>query len=67
MWSIFQLQDMLGINENIRRENPDVERINIPANPNHYWQYRMHISLEDLLKQKMFTTEIKDLVSASGR
>ena len=67
MWSIFQLQDMLGINETIRRENPDDERINIPANPNHYWQYRMHISLEDLLKQKMFTTEIKDLVSASGR
>ena len=58
---------MLGINENTRRENPDDERINIPANPKHYWQYRMHISLEDLLKQKMFTTEIKDLVSASGR
>ena len=67
MWSIFQLQDILGINENTRRENPDDERINIPANPKHYWQYRMHISLEDLLKQKMFTTEIKDLVSASGR
>jgi 4-alpha-glucanotransferase len=67
MWSIFLLQDMLGINENIRRENPDDERINIPANSNHYWQYRMHISLEDLLKQKMFTSEIKDLVSASGR
>ena len=61
------IQDILGINENIRRENPDDERINIPANPNHYWQYRMHISLEDLLKQKMFNTEIKDLVSASGR
>ena len=67
MWSIFQLQDMLGINKTIRIENPDEERINIPANPNHYWQYRMHISLEDLLKQKMFTSEIKDLVSASGR
>jgi 4-alpha-glucanotransferase len=67
MWSIFQLQDMLGINEKIRRENPDDERINIPANPNHYWQYRMHILLEDLLKEKEFNGEIKNMVEGAGR
>ncbi len=31
MWSIFQLQDLLGMDENIRRENPNDERINVPA------------------------------------
>jgi 4-alpha-glucanotransferase len=67
MWSIFQLQDWLGINEKIRRENPDEERINIPANPNHYWRYRMHFTLEELLKADEFNEEVKHYVAASGR
>ena len=67
MWSIFQLQDWLGINENIRRENPDDERINIPANPNHYWKYRMHITLEELLNADEFNEEVKNYITASGR
>jgi 4-alpha-glucanotransferase len=67
MWSIFQLQDLLGMNEKIRRENPHEERINIPANPQHYWRYRMHLTLEDLLKQKDFNEELKGYVVHSGR
>ncbi len=67
MWSIFQLQDILGMSETLRRENPHDERINNPANPKHYWQYRMHISLEDLLKEKEFNEELKGYVENSGR
>lgn len=67
MWSIFQLQDILGMSETLRRENPQDERINNPANPKHYWQYRMHISLEDLLKEKEFNEELKGYVEHSGR
>jgi 4-alpha-glucanotransferase len=67
MWSIFQLQDLLGMNEKIRRENPNDERINIPANPQHYWKYRMHLTLEDLLKQKDFNEELRGYVVNSGR
>jgi 4-alpha-glucanotransferase len=67
MWSIFQLQDILGMSETLRRENPQEERINNPANPKHYWQYRMHIALEDLVKQKEFNEELKDYVLHSGR
>lgn len=67
MWSIFQLQDILGMNEKIRRENPHEERINIPANPKHYWKYRMHLPLEELLKQKEFNQELKDYVTHSER
>jgi 4-alpha-glucanotransferase len=67
MWSIFQLQDILGMSETIRRENPLEERINNPANPKHYWQYRMHISLEELIKQKEFNEELKGYVVHSGR
>ena len=67
MWSIFQLQDLLGMSETIRRENPNDERINIPADPKNYWRYRMHISLEDLVNEKDFNEELKGYVHSSGR
>ena len=67
MLSIFQLQDLLGMSETLRRENPKEERINDPANSNHYWNYRMHIALEQLLKEKDFNNELKDYIVNSGR
>jgi 4-alpha-glucanotransferase len=67
MWSIFQIQELLGISEKLRRENPNDERINVPANAKHYWRYRMHISLEDLMKEEEFNNELKGYVEASGR
>ncbi len=67
MWSIFLLQDLLGISEKIRRANPNEERINIPSDPNHFWQYRMHLNLEDLLKENDFNAEINKYVRESGR
>ncbi len=67
MWVVFQIQELLGISEKLRRENPNEERINIPANSKHYWRYRMHISLEDLMKEDEFNSEIKGYVEASGR
>lgn len=67
MWSIFQLQDILGIDPAIRRENPNDERINIPANPHHYWKYRMHLSLETLIDSTIFNEMFHQAVKASGR
>jgi 4-alpha-glucanotransferase len=67
MWSIFQVQDLFGIDEKLRKPDPNVERINVPANPKHYWRYRMHISLEELMRQKEYTSALKLLVNASGR
>jgi 4-alpha-glucanotransferase len=67
MWSIFQMQDLLGMDEKIRRIDPHEERINVPANPKHYWQYRMHISIEDLMKEKDFNESLKQFIEASGR
>ncbi len=67
MWSIFQLQDLLGMDEEIRRENPHDERINNPADAKNYWKYRMHIYLEDLLKQKNYNEDLKASIEASGR
>ncbi|TAL46978.1 MAG: 4-alpha-glucanotransferase, partial [Chitinophagaceae bacterium] len=67
MWSIFLLQDILGMSEKLRRENPLEERINVPANPNHYWRYRMHMNLEELIKEKEFNHELKGYIVHSGR
>jgi 4-alpha-glucanotransferase len=55
------------MSETNRRENPHEERINVPANPKNYWRYRMHITLEDLIKQTDFNGEFKDYVENSDR
>jgi 4-alpha-glucanotransferase len=51
----------------LRRQNPNDERINVPANPNHYWQYRMHMTLENLLEQDGFNNELQACIASSGR
>ncbi|HEY4110119.1 4-alpha-glucanotransferase [Puia sp.] len=66
-WAIFQLQDLMGMSEQFRRENPHDERINVPANPHHYWRYRMHLTLEELLAEKAFNADLRREVEASGR
>ncbi len=67
MWSIFQLQDLMGTDGAIRRENEEEERINIPADPKHYWRYRMHIGLETLLLKSDFNDRIKNDIHNAGR
>lgn len=67
MWAIFQIQDLLGMDASIRRNNPADERINVPANPNYYWNYRMHLTIEDLIQQEAFNQKIKEKINHSGR
>jgi 4-alpha-glucanotransferase len=67
MWCILQFQDIMGISESLRRENPADERINIPEVSQHYWKYRMHLSLEQLIKEKSFNQQVREYVEASGR
>jgi len=67
MWSIFQMQDLLGMNAKVRRDDPFEERINVPANPRNYWRYRMHVALEDLLNTDDYNDELAAAVKESGR
>ena len=67
MWSIFQLQDLLGMSESVRRMDPREERINDPANPKHYWQYRLHMNLEDLIENREFTSLVRQSITDAGR
>ncbi len=52
MWIILPWQDWLSIDPNLRHPDPHEERINQPANPNHVWNYRMHLTLEALLQEE---------------
>lgn len=61
MWSILPWQDWMSIDETLRHDNPDDERINVPSNPKHYWRYRMHMTIEELLKEKKLNQRIKML------
>ncbi len=67
MWSIFQLQDLLGMDESLRRKDFAAERINVPANPKNYWRYRMHLTLEQLQQAETFNQELNRLIRQSGR
>ena len=67
MWSIFQLQDLLGMDEQLRRENPQEERINVPADPKNYWRYRMHLTLEQLQAASTFNEALRTALQETGR
>lgn len=67
MLTILPLQDWLSIDDKIRRVSPEDERINVPAIAQHYWRYRMHISLEDLIKSEEFNKQVKSIIESSGR
>ena len=67
MWSIFQLQDLLGIDGALRRPDVEAERINVPAIPNYYWRYRMHLTLEQLQSAAGFNDRLSKLLRDVGR
>jgi len=67
IWTIFQMQDLLGISDNIRRPNPHDERINVPSNSMFSWRYRLHLNMEDLLEKEDFTSELRNYITQSGR
>ena len=47
--------------------DPAAERINNPADPHHYWRWRMHVPLEDLSGDGNFCAMLQALVRAGGR
>ena len=67
MLCLLSLQDWLSIDERLRLPDQNAERINIPANPRHYWRYRMHLTIEQLMKEDDFNETIKTLIIQSGR
>ena len=67
MVCVIALQDWLATDEQLRLKDAGAERINIPANPHHYWRYRMHLNIEDLKNDKSFTEGIYEMVVKGKR
>lgn len=67
MWAIFPIQDLVGIDSDLRRQIASAEQINEPSNPQHYWRFRFHIPIEDLMQHSDLSDRIKRLVTRFGR
>ena len=67
MWSVFLLQDLIAIDGNVRRAIPAEERINDPANPHQVWNYRMHLTIEELMQADNLNDQLKQIIKDSGR
>ena len=67
MLTIIRLQDWFAMDDSIKRKDIESERINVPANSTHYWRYRMHITLEQLLQADNLNNKIVSLIKEAGR
>ena len=67
MLCILQLQDWLAMDSELRRKNPQDERINTPSDPYNRWQYRMHVTIEELLKAEKYNNKVKTMIQRSRR
>ncbi|MDR1939079.1 MAG: 4-alpha-glucanotransferase [Tannerellaceae bacterium] len=67
MLAIIPLQDWLAIDGILKRKDYEAERINVPAHAVHYWRYRMHITIEELLVADGLNEKIISLIRNNGR
>ena len=67
MLCILQLQDWLAMDGELRRKNPQNERINVPSDAYNRWQYRMHLTIEELLAATKYNNKVKTMIQRSRR
>jgi 4-alpha-glucanotransferase len=67
MWAIFPIQDLVGMDATLRRANVTDEQINEPSNPQHYWRFRFHLTMEQLISEDNLNEKIASLVIGAGR
>lgn len=67
MITIIAWQDIMAIHKELRLENPLKEQINIPADPKHKWDYRMHLNIKQIKVARNLTKRIKQILDISDR
>ena len=67
MLCMLSLQDWLAMDGELRSKNPREERINVPSDPYNRWKYRMHITIEDLLKADKYNNKLRTMITRSKR
>ena len=64
---ILPFQDWLGMSRKLRSARPSLDRINVPAVVDHYWGYRSHLYMEDLIAETDFNQGILMLNRENNR
>ena len=67
MLCILQLQDWLAMDTELRSKQPQNERINSPSDYHNRWQYRMHLTIEQLLEATRYNNKVKTMIQRSKR
>ena len=67
MLCMLSLQDWLAMDSELRGKNTRDERINVPSDPYNRWKYRMHITIEELLKADKYNNKVRTMVTRSKR
>ena len=67
MMCMLSLQDWLAMDSELRAKQPREERINVPCDPYNRWKYRMHLSIDDLLKADKYNNKVRTMITRSKR
>ena len=67
MLCILSLQDWLAMDGELRSKHPREERINVPSDAYNRWKYRMHLTIEDLLKADRYNNKVRTMITRSKR
>ena len=67
MLCVLSLSDWLAMDAGLRRKNPREERINVPSDCYNRWQYRMHLTIEELLKAERYNNKVRTMITRSKR
>ena len=67
MLCILQLSDWLAMDSELRSKRPEEERINTPSDAYNRWQYRMHLTIEELLEATKFNNKLRTMIQRSRR
>ena len=67
MLCILSLQDWLSMDSELRSKHPQDDRINTPSDPCCRWQYRMHLTIEQLLAATKYNNKVRTMITRSRR
>ena len=67
MMCMLSLQDWLAMDGGLRSKHPREERINVPSDPYNRWKYRMHLSIDDLLRADKYNNKVRTMITRSRR
>jgi 4-alpha-glucanotransferase len=67
MLCMLSLQDWLSMDSELRSKSVRDERINVPGDPYNHWQWRMHLTLEQLMAAERYNSKLKTMVQRSRR